>query len=128
MTRDEYLAVLATEPATPNQVGAIRGECDRLGLGGDRDRRLAVCAAVLGLDGLGSTRDLQMGQAGRLVAVLREAGSLGALDAPDAPDGTAAAPRGCLIAEVVRLLAGITAMQPGPHETAADPATGPGRP
>ena len=32
MTRDEYLVVLATEPATATQVGAIVGEFARLGI------------------------------------------------------------------------------------------------
>jgi protein gp37 len=43
MTREEWDQVLATEPATPNQVGSIVSECERLGLG-DRDERLAACA------------------------------------------------------------------------------------
>jgi hypothetical protein len=72
MTRDEYLAVLATEPATANQRGAIMAEFERLGFGdGDRAERLAICAALLGLGELGSTGDLLMGQAGQLVGVLR---------------------------------------------------------
>ena len=133
MTRDEYLAVLASEPATPNQVGAIRAECDRLGLGGDRDRRLAVCAAVLGLDRLGSTRDLRMGLAGRLVGVLRQAESLDELEAaparvPDPPRcggfrdaASAAAPQAGLFADAVRLLAEITAAG-GPGFGVAGPA------
>jgi hypothetical protein len=70
MTRDEYLEMLATEPATPTQVGAILGEFRRLGVD-NRAERLAVSAELLGLDGLGSTTDLVMGQAGQLVAMLR---------------------------------------------------------
>jgi hypothetical protein len=62
MTLDEYLEVRETTPATPNQVGAIHGECQRLGLG-DRNERLAACAQLPGLGGLGSTRDLVTGQA-----------------------------------------------------------------
>jgi hypothetical protein len=90
VTRDEYLAVLAAEPATANQAGAVMGECERLGLT-DRDERLAVCAAMLGLDELGSVRDLTMGQAGQLVRALRSARSRGDLPDPrgdpDLPDG-----------------------------------------
>lgn len=70
MTRDEYLTLLDTEPATLNQRGRIMHECDRLGLV-DRTERLAVLAAVLGIDGLDSTADLVMGQAGQLVNVLQ---------------------------------------------------------
>ncbi len=69
MTRDEYLAVLAETPATPNQVGAIVHECERLGLA-DRAERLAITAALAGLDELASTRDLTMGEAGRLCRML----------------------------------------------------------
>jgi hypothetical protein len=65
----DWHAVLASEPATCGQVGAIHGECQRLGLT-DRAERLAVTATLLGLDGLDSTRDLVMGDAGRLVRML----------------------------------------------------------
>jgi hypothetical protein len=62
---------LETEPATPNQVGVIRREFGRLGLGADgRAERLAISAALLGLGGLDSTRDLTMGEAGRLYRML----------------------------------------------------------
>jgi hypothetical protein len=70
VTRDEYLAVLDSEPATLAQRGAVMGECDRLGLA-DRGERLAILAVLLGLDALGSTRDLTMGQAGKIVRALR---------------------------------------------------------
>jgi hypothetical protein len=69
MTRDEYLAVLATEPATTAQVGAIIGEFERLGVV-DRAERLAISAELLGLEELGSTTDLVMGDAGRLYRLL----------------------------------------------------------
>jgi|SRR5579859_194181 len=74
MTRDEWHVVLATEPATVAQRGAVMGEFHRLGLDGPgaRSERLAICAALLGLDGLGSTRELVMGQAGQLVQALRQ--------------------------------------------------------
>jgi hypothetical protein len=70
MTRDEWNQVLATEPATNTQVGAIIGEFDRLGVAG-RAERLAISAELLGLADLSSTTDLVMGDAGRLVAMLR---------------------------------------------------------
>jgi len=85
MTREEWNEVLATEPATRNQVGAVLRECDRLHLG-DRAERLAVCAALLGLDELGSTADLVMGQAGSLYRML-----LDVRDRAELPDVTAAA-------------------------------------
>lgn len=90
MTRDEYLAMLATEPATSKQVGAILAEFDRLGVA-DRTERLAITAALLDLEDLGSTTDLVMGDAGRLVAMLRsiqDRGELPDLAAP-ADDGQA---------------------------------------
>ena len=71
MNRAEYLRMIAIEPATPNQVGAVHGEFRRLGLDGDRPARLAAAAALLGLDDLGSSRDLSMGQAGYLIHTLR---------------------------------------------------------
>lgn len=70
MTRDEYLAVLATEPATANQRGRIMAECDRLGLT-DRAERLAVLAELLDIDELDTTAELVMGQAGYLVHLLQ---------------------------------------------------------
>jgi hypothetical protein len=60
-------------------------ECDRLGLD-DRAERLAVCAALLGVDELGSTRDLVMGQAGQLLNILQRTRDRG-----DLPDVTPAA-------------------------------------
>jgi len=74
MTLHEWHAQLASEPATPNQIGAVLREFGRLGLGGPADRaeRLALSAILLGLDGLDSTRHLVMGDAGRLVRLLGE--------------------------------------------------------
>jgi hypothetical protein len=71
VNRDEYLILLATAPATPAQIGVIISEFDRLGIT-DRGERLAISAALLELDGLGSTCDLVMGQAGALVRILRD--------------------------------------------------------
>jgi hypothetical protein len=72
MNRDEYLAVLETEPVTPNQRGAILGHFRRLGFHprSDRAERLAICAALAGLDALGATAELTMGQAGQVINVL----------------------------------------------------------
>lgn len=67
---ERRLERFATEPATPTQVGAVIGEFDRLGIY-QRDERLALSAALLGLAELASTNDLTMGQAGKLVGILR---------------------------------------------------------
>jgi hypothetical protein len=70
VTRDEYLEILATQPATGAQVGAIISEFDRLGVV-DRAERLAITAELLELEHVGSTTDLVMGDAGRLVRMLQ---------------------------------------------------------
>jgi hypothetical protein len=85
VTRDELNEMLATRPATPNQRGAVLREFGRLGFHDEHDRaeRLAICAALLGLEELGSTRDLVMGQAGQLVNILqrvRDRGELAAVE------------------------------------------------
>ena len=69
MNREAWYAYIESSPATPNQVGRIMRECDRLALV-DRTERLAVCAVLLGLDDLGSTKELSQGKAGRLVNIL----------------------------------------------------------
>jgi hypothetical protein len=85
MTRDEYLAMLESDPVTPGQRGAIMRECDRLGLT-DRAERLSVLAELLDLDALGSTGELTMGQAGKLVNARQNTRDRG-----DLPDVTTAA-------------------------------------
>jgi hypothetical protein len=71
VNRDELNVMLATEPATPSQVGVVVRQFERLGFtGSDRAERLTISAALLGLDGLGSTKDLTMGQAGQLYRTL----------------------------------------------------------
>lgn len=71
---------------------------------GDRAGRLAACALLLGLDGLGSSRDLSMGQAGylaRLLAGMPDAGGLAAeLDARRQPALRAAAGSGPGLADL----------------------------
>jgi hypothetical protein len=87
VNREEYLARLATEPATANQRGAIMSEFERLGFHHRRDRaeRLAVCAALLGTGELGSTAELTQGQAGQLVNLLQRI-----TDRAELPRGAAA--------------------------------------
>lgn len=107
MTRDEYLVILATARATANQVGAILGEFERLGFGdADRAERLAVTAVVLGLDELASTRDLTMGEAGRLLRMLQHCPDRSSLPAPAAADDQDQASdgeRGPTLAEAITL-------------------------
>jgi hypothetical protein len=113
MTRDEWNAVLATEPATPAQRGAIMGEFGRLGFGAhDRDQRLATAAAILGLDTLGSVRDLVMGDAGRLLHILRrtrDRSELSALASSAEPGAGEVAPghEGTLFGALIRALAAL---------------------
>jgi hypothetical protein len=86
MTRDEWNLVLATEPATRHQRGAIMREFERLGFGeADRAERLAICARIAGLETLGSISDLTMGQAGQLVHALMDCTSRADLPAPGEP-------------------------------------------
>jgi hypothetical protein len=86
VTREEYNQVLATKPCTLRQLGAVMRECGRLGFRpGDRAGRLTACARLLGLGKLGSTRDLPMGEAGRLLRALQGFTSRAALDAAIAP-------------------------------------------
>jgi hypothetical protein len=70
--RDEWLELAATEPATSDQVGAIHREFARLGYReAERAGRLAASAALLCLDGLDSSADLTLGEAGKLVRLLQ---------------------------------------------------------
>lgn len=87
------------EPATPRQVGALHHQFERLGYRpADRHARLATCAAMLGLDGLDTTKDLSKGQAGQLAARLAGITGRGHLAAvpgvrlpPDGPEARARA-------------------------------------
>ena len=57
-------------PATPNQWGRVLRECERLGLA-DRGERLALVGQLAGRGGpVGSTRDLDAGEAGQVGRVL----------------------------------------------------------
>lgn len=71
MDLEQWRAELATRPATVAQLGALHEHFQRLGcLRSDRGRRLAACAALLGLDDLDTMRQLSQGQAGQLVKTL----------------------------------------------------------
>ena len=72
MTRDEWLDVLATEDATPDQVGRIRAEFNRLGFHGSatRDERLRLTEILADSDPIETTKDLTMGEAGRAIRAL----------------------------------------------------------
>jgi len=75
MRLDQWHQVLATEPATPNQLGAVMHEFDRLGYQDnrwDRPARLAAASALLHLERpCSTTRELTMGQAGQLLHTLQ---------------------------------------------------------
>jgi hypothetical protein len=61
---------LDTEPLTASQLGRIHREFARLGFHQTQDRaeRLRLTAALARVPELGSTKDLTMGQAGRVIA------------------------------------------------------------
>jgi hypothetical protein len=86
MTLEEWHEVLATKPATPGQVGAILHAFQCLGFSDEeRAMRLALSARLLDLDGLASTRDLVMGDAGRLLRLLGEFGDRAEFEAAASP-------------------------------------------
>ena len=86
MNRDDWHAILASEPATPRQRGALMREFGRLGYRDcDRAERLAAAANLLGIANLDSVHDLLMGQAGYLLHVLPEFPDRAALEAELAP-------------------------------------------
>ena len=109
MTRDEWRALAESVPATPNQVGAIRREFRRLGFGpADRAERLRITGQLAQADGqLATTKDLTMGQAGRVVGALTGCRSLPDLHAATDP-GRTARQRARMRARLIRMLAGLT--------------------
>jgi hypothetical protein len=136
VNRDEWNAVLATESATANQLGAIMGEFARLGIS-DRAERLAVCAALLDLDELDTSADLTMGDAGRLLNVLQhtadraELPDVTALDGDGSDDertgaGTRAGSKPVTIADLIGQLALLLAQvfSPVPEHAKPDIAEG----
>jgi hypothetical protein len=109
MTKDEWRAVAESAPATPNQVGAIRREFRRLGFGPtDRAERLRITGQLAQADCQpATTKDLTMGQAGRVVGALTGCRSLPDLYAAADP-GRAARQRARMRARLIRILAGLT--------------------
>jgi hypothetical protein len=79
----EWHEQLATRPLTLGQLGAVHGEFRRLGFRpADRRERLEITAGLAQIpDGLESTRDLTMGEAGRVVGALRSCRNDGELAA-----------------------------------------------
>ena len=96
-TLAQYRERLATMPLTRNQLGAIHGEWNRLGLF-DRPERLRLSAAIAQAEPIGSTKDLTMGEAGRLVCQLRQCGTLARARALASSATVAPAPVGWLAA------------------------------
>jgi len=104
MTLDEWHEVLASEPLTRNQLGAIHQEFARLGFRvNERSRRLALSAALLGFDSLDSTKALTMGEAGRLINTLRNTGERSELEAADSGTRPGLSLRNSIVALVVEL-------------------------
>lgn len=98
MNLDDWRAALDERPVTAHQRGAIMRECGRLGLR-DRGERLAVLAALIGLEELNSTADLTQGQGGKVVGILqriRDRSELPGRDAADEVDKDQADERGGL--------------------------------
>lgn len=76
-TLAEYRARLDREPLTGNQLGAIHREFYRLGfhVTADRAERLRLTAELARVPSIESTKDLTMGQAGRVVGLLTGCGT-----------------------------------------------------
>jgi hypothetical protein len=71
-TLAEYRARLGREPLTSNQLGHVHREFGRLGFTeADRAERLRITATLARVPGqLASTKNLTMGQAGRVVGLM----------------------------------------------------------
>lgn len=92
-TLAEYHARLAVEPLTSGQLGAVHGQFRRLGYPvADRPGRLKISAALARYPGdLASTKDLTMGEAGRLIGALESCRNLADIEAlaePPEPEPT----------------------------------------
>lgn len=109
MTRDEWRAFADSSPATPNQVGAIHREFSRLGFRpADSSERLRITGQLARADGqLATTKDLTMGQAGRVVEALTRCRSPRDLYAAADP-GRTARQRARMRARLIRILAELT--------------------
>lgn len=105
MSGGEECGLQAGGRCTPRQWGAIRGEFRRL-LVADRSVRLGLTARLLGLPPVESTRDLSMGDAGRLVAMLRGCESPAELARLAAAHPTLAELLGEIAAALIQALAG----------------------
>lgn len=108
-TLGEYRARLAAEPLTLNQLGTVHKEFVRLGWPlADRAGRLALSAILAEYPGkLASTKDLTMGEAGRLIGALRSCRSRADLPAlADPPAAPVALPWRELIAAIAEALRG----------------------
>lgn len=94
-TLAEYRARLDREPLTSNQLGRIHREFERLGFTpADRAERLRITATLARVPGqLATTKDLTMGQAGRVVGLMTGCGTAGELYALTEPEPE---PRGLL--------------------------------
>lgn len=89
------MSTLDMEPLTSNQLGAIHREFYRLGfhVSIDRDERLRLTASLAKVPALTSTKNLVMGEAGRVIRALTECGTVDDLYALTRPE-----PRGSLSA------------------------------
>src|ERR1035441_8771002 len=81
MNLTEWHEVLATEPATREQIGAIHGEFRRLGYRDPWHRadRLPVTARLAECEPIGSSKDLSQGEAGRALRMLQQCENSGSL-------------------------------------------------
>ena len=93
---------------TTAQLGRIREEYRRLGIGdSDREQRLAITAALLGLSAVATTKDLDSNEAGQLIGFLSGFDDQRGLQ--DAVAAVAAARRAKMRAKFFVQLAGVLA-------------------
>lgn len=115
----DYRTRLSMEPLTRNQLGAIHREFYRLGfhVSADRAERLRITAALARFPGaLASTKDLTMGEAGRVVGLMSGCGTardLYALAEPE-PEPRAAVPAGTIAQAFAMFLIAWNAAKSGP--------------
>lgn len=117
-TLAEYRARLDREPLTINQLGRIQREFARLGFHEryDRAERLRLTAILAQVPGqLATTKDLTMGEAGRVVGLMTGCGTVRDLYALAEPEPE---PRGLLAA----LMAWLFPKPTGPGSAPSSPA------